>query len=289
MNTNPIGVFDSGIGGLSVLRDLRARLPHERWLYIADSGFCPYGGRPDEFVQARAAAITDFLITQGAKAIVIACNTATAAAASWLRERYTLPIIAMEPAIKPAAALTKSGVIGVLATAGTVKSERLLHLIERWGAGVTVLTQPCPGLAERVELGDLDGPEARVLLFSYLDPLLARAADVIVLGCTHYPFLRSLLQERAGPGVTFVDSAAAVARHTEHLLADHDMLASPSLDASPSGSSHTSSIWTSGDPNMVQSVVMQLDGPTPVMPLPAEAMQNPLPSNLPAGNPHNQL
>src|SRR5688500_1303128 len=162
--TAPIGVFDSGVGGLSVLHDIRAVLPNEDLIYVADSGHVPYGSKSQEYIQERSIALTQFLIEQGAKTIVVACNTATAAAATRLRSVFSLPIVAMEPAVKPAAAATRSGVIGVLATVGTIKSAQLAALLERFGRGIEVVTQPCPGLVEQVEAGDLDGPETRALV-----------------------------------------------------------------------------------------------------------------------------
>ncbi len=248
----PIGVFDSGVGGLSVLRELRAALPHEPLIYVADSGHCPYGGRSARFIQDRSAAITDWLIGQGAKALVIACNTATAAAAPWLRSRYGLPIIGMEPAIKPAAAATRSGVVGVLATEGTAKSARLHRLIAEFGRDVQVLTQPCPGLVEQVEAGALDGAATAALVAGYVAPLLAQGADVLVLGCTHYPFLRPLIGAVAGPAVALIDTGAAVARHTAAVLAADGLLAPPSLAPAE--------FWTTGDLALGSAVMRRLWG-----------------------------
>ena len=234
-----IGVFDSGVGGISVLRDIRALLPAEDLLYVADSGNCPYGNRPDSFIRERSVRISAWLIDQGVKAIVVACNTATAAAATTLRATFDLPVIAMEPAIKPAAAATRSGVIGVLATANTARSKRLMSLIESFGRGVTVLTQPCPGLAEQVEAGDLYGPDTRGLLDRYLTPLLESGADTLVLGCTHYPFLRPLLRDMAGDDVAIIDSGMAVARRTRQVLDDQGLLRAEGTGIE--------SFWISGD------------------------------------------
>ena len=192
-----IGVFDSGLGGLSVLRELVAALPQADFLYVSDAGHCPYGGKRAAEITDRAEAITDFLLAQGAKLIVVACNTATIAAIESLRATYAVSFVGMEPAVKPAAALTQSGVVGVLATGAALAGEKLHALIERHAAGVRVLTQPCPGLVERVEAGAIDTPETRTLVRRYTAPLLAQGADVLVLGCTHYPFLRTVIQQEA--------------------------------------------------------------------------------------------
>lgn len=215
-----IGIFDSGVGGLSVLRHIRAALPDARLIYVADSGHVPYGDKTADYIVARSRILTRFLVEQGAEAVVIACNTATAAAAASLRSEYSLPIVAMEPAVKPAVAATRSGVVGVLATVGTLESARFAALLDRYAGQVRILTQGCPGLVEKVEAGDLDGPETRTLLEQYARPLLSEGADTLILGCTHYPFLAPLLAEIAGPAVTLVDTGAAVARELVRRLQD---------------------------------------------------------------------
>lgn len=219
-----IGLFDSGVGGISVLREVRALLPQEDLLYYADSGHCPYGGKPAAEIQARACAITEQLLARGAKLIVVACNTATIAAVELLRDTYPVPIVGMEPAVKPAAAATRSGVVGVLATGAALAGEKFHRLVAAHAGGVRVITQPCPGLVEQVEQGALDAPATRALLQRYTAPLLAQGADVLVLGCTHYPFLRPLLQDVVGPGVTLVDSGAAVARQVRRVLEREQLL-----------------------------------------------------------------
>ena len=214
-----IGVFDSGVGGLSVLHEIRALLPAADLVYVADSGHCPYGTKSYADIRARAEAIASFLIERGAEAVVVACNTATAAAIEHLRSRISsVPIVGMEPALKPAAAATRSGVVGVLATGATLGGERFAGLAERFADGIELLTQACPGLVERVESGDLDGPETRELLKRYVTPLLERDADTLVLGCTHYPFLRPALADLCGPGVALIDTGAAVARQVARVL-----------------------------------------------------------------------
>lgn len=208
-----IGVFDSGVGGLSVLQHIREALPEANLIYVADSGHVPYGDKSPAYIEARALALTRFLIGQGAEAIVIACNTATAAAAHALRVKDNkLPIIGMEPAVKPAVAATKVGVVGVLATVGTLESARFAALLDKHAGNVRIVTQGCPGLVEAVERGDLQGIEVRLLVERYTAPLLAAGADTIILGCTHYPFLAPLIREVAGEDIILIDTGAAVAR-----------------------------------------------------------------------------
>ena len=216
--SGPIGVFDSGVGGISVLKHIRAAMPSEHLLYVADSKFAPYGSKTPEFIRERADAIAGFLMEKGAKALVVACNTATAAAAEYLRSQHAIPIIAMEPAVKPAAQVTKTGVIGVLATSGTLKSAQFAALLEHYGQQVQVVTQACHGLVECIERGDLTGAETEALLSRYIQPLLDAHADTIVLGCTHYPFVRPLIEKLVGPDVALVDTGRAVARHLKHRL-----------------------------------------------------------------------
>jgi glutamate racemase len=230
MSSQPVGVFDSGVGGLSVLERIRADLPHELLLYVADSGHAPYGNKPAEFIVQRSFAITEFLLGQGAKAVVAACNTATAAAITRLRARFDIPIIGIEPAVKPAVAMTRSGVVGILATGNTVRSDKFAHLLDQHGHRARVLVQPCPGLADCVEQGDLSSSHPRALLERYLAPLLNAGVDTLVLGCTHYPFLTPLIQELTGPEVVILDPSPAVARQlrcrleAKGLLADHGLV-----------------------------------------------------------------
>lgn len=247
----PIGVFDSGVGGLSVLRELRALLPAEHFLYYADSAHCPYGGKPAAAIQTRAVAITEELLAAGAKLIVVACNTATIAAVEHLRANYPLPFVGMEPAVKPACALTRSGVVGVLATGAALGGEKFHQLVAQHAAGVRVITQPCPGLVECVEAGDLDGPRAEALVARYVEPLRAAGADVLVLGCTHYPFLRPLIQRLAGVPVQLLDTGAAVARQTRRLLEREGLLRE--------GTGPGRIDWrTSGDPGALAPIVQRL-------------------------------
>ena len=247
----PIGVFDSGVGGLSVLRDIRKELWREDLLYVADSSHAPYGDKPAEFIEARALSIAEFLLAQPVKAIVVACNTATSAAVAQLRARFAVPIIAMEPAVKPAVQKTRSGVVGVLATRRTVASENFLSLLERFGAGVEILVQACPGLVEQVEGGDFSGEKTRGLVEQYVFPLLERGADTIVLGCTHYPFLQALIQATAGPGVAIIDPGEAIARELRRRLQHAGLLSCaehPGRDC----------FWTSDSPDNAQALISQL-------------------------------
>lgn len=224
-----IGVFDSGLGGLSVLREIVAKRPDLSAIYVADSGHCPYGVKSADQIIERATVITDFLLAQGAQLIVVACNTATIAAVEYLRANYSVPFVGMEPAVKPAVARTRSGVIGVLATGAALAGNKLLTLIDRHRGSVRVITQPCPGLVEQVEAGDLDGPRTQALLREYALPLLAAGADTLVLGCTHYPFLREALAQIVGPDVVLLDTGEAVARRVDSLLPAIDSAAAAGM------------------------------------------------------------
>ena len=237
----PVGVFDSGLGGLSVLRQIRTRLPAEELLYVADSAYVPYGNRSPETIRERARAMTEFLVSHGAKAVVVACNTATAAAVADLREHWSVPIIGMEPAIKPAVRRTRSGVVGVLATEGTLASARFAALLEQYAGAVRVVTQPCPGRVAAVEAGELDGPDVRALLQRYLAPLEHAGADTLILGCTHYPFLQDLIRDLVGEDVAVVETGEAVARQLRRRLDAAGLLA-------PDGPVAGETFWTTGDP-----------------------------------------
>lgn len=214
-----IGIFDSGCGGLSVYREIVKRLPCERYCFYADNANCPYGEKTAAYIRERAVCITDRLLEKGADLIVVACNTATAAAIAQLRERYpSVPFIGMEPAVKPAALGTRSGVIGVLATAGTLKGSKYLHTRGRFEDEVTIVEHVGQGFVELVENGILDGPEAEAVVKASVQPLLDAGADKIVLGCTHYPFLRPVIERLCGSAAEVIDPAPAVARHTVTVL-----------------------------------------------------------------------
>jgi glutamate racemase len=249
----PIGVFDSGVGGLSVLREIRGLLPAESLLYVADSGHVPYGEKSPEFIRERCRVLADFLLGQGAKALVLACNTATVAGVAELRELYPqLPIIGMEPAVKPAAAATRTGVVGVLATTGTLKSAKFAGLLDRFASNVRVITQPCPGLVERIETGELDSAATRELLQGFVAPLLAEGCDTLILGCTHYPFIKPLLYTLVPEMVSLIDTGAAVARQLQRLLEARGLRAA--------GPAQPAQFWTSASPLAMQQVLPLLWG-----------------------------
>lgn len=222
----PLGVFDSGVGGLSVMRAIRQELPAEAVIYLADQAHVPYGPRSLEEVRAFSEEITRFFLSQGVKLVVVACNAASAAALHHLRKTFPdLPFVGMEPAVKPAAETTRSGVVGVLATPATFQGALYASVIERFAQGVTVLQHTCPGLVARIEADDLNSGETRLILEKALRPMLAQGIDTVVLGCTHYPFVIPLIQEIVGPGVRVIDPAPAVARQVERLMDANTMRA----------------------------------------------------------------
>lgn len=208
-----IGMFDSGLGGLSLARAVRAQMPTHDLLYLADSAHCPYGPLSPTQVRARAFACAHWLSKRGARLIVVACNTATSAALAELRTFLPLPVVGMEPGVKPAVAATRSGRIAVLATSGTLGGERFAQLLARFGAGVEVETVACPGMVQLVEEGRLSGEAAQKIVTGYVAPLVAEGVDTLVLGCTHFPPLLPLIAA-AAPGATIVDTGPAVAAET---------------------------------------------------------------------------
>jgi len=213
-----IGIFDSGVGGFTVLRELRRLLPETRLRYLADTAYAPYGGRTPEEIRQRSLAIAEHLIDQGAGLIVVACNTATAHAIEALRARWpALPFVGTEPGIKPAVAVTRNGRIGLLATPATASSARLCALIERHAAGREVVVQGCPGVVDRIEAGDLGSAELRTLVERHCEPLRAADVDTVLLGCTHYPLIEPLWQAALGPEVKLLHIETAVARRTVDL------------------------------------------------------------------------
>ena len=226
----PIGIFDSGIGGLSVLRHVRALLPAEELLYFADSGFAPYGEKSEAVIVERVLAIAAFLLRFKVKAMVVACNTATAAAIAALRATYpALQVVGVEPGLKPAAALTRTGVVGVLATSATLASDKFQNLQQQVSesTGTRFLTQACNGLADQVEKGELNSRETALLVERYVVPIVRQQADTLVLGCTHYPFVQLLIAKAAadaGQEVTLVDTGEPVARQLQRLLAQQGLL-----------------------------------------------------------------
>ncbi len=225
-HSQPIGIFDSGVGGLTVLREIVRQLPHEDTLYFADQAHVPYGPRPQEQIRHFCDTITRFLIERGCKAVVVACNTASAAALKHLRETFpALPSIGMEPAVKPAALTTKSGVVGIMATPATFQGRLFQATAGRYASGVRLVNQVCDGLADRVEAGDINSEETAVLLRKYMQPILDAGADTIVLACTHYPFLLEPIRRMAGADVNVIDPAPAIARHLHRVLEQQGLLA----------------------------------------------------------------
>lgn len=248
-----MGIFDSGVGGLSVLREIRRLLPAEDLIYFADSAYCPYGSRLPAEIRARAEAISAFLLERGAKLIVVASNTTSGAALESLRQNLPVPVVGMEPAVKPATSVSRAGRVGVLATGVTLASQRFSSLVERYANGTRVYTQPCPGLVDLVEAGREGSAEARELLKSYLAPLLAEGVDTVVLGCTHYPFLRPLVEEIVGPGVKVIDSGAAVARRVARVLEEEGL-------RRDGGTPGDEEFYTSGTLERVAPVIRRLWG-----------------------------
>jgi glutamate racemase len=248
LTTPTIALFDSGLGGLSILREVRRRLPQHDLLYLADTAYCPYGPRQPDEVCARALAIGNWLVGQGAGLLVVACNTASSAALELLRAELPITVVGMEPGLKPAAAATHSGRVGVLATSSTLAGARFAGLVERYAEGVEVITQPCPGLVELVEAGELDGPTARTLIGRYVAPLLERGVDTLVLGCTHYPFLRPTIADIAGPHVAIVDTGPAVAQQVARVAEQRGL---------PAGHGRAC-FWTTGDSARVTAAARRL-------------------------------
>lgn len=224
-----IGIFDSGIGGLSVFREIRKVLPDEKYIYYSDNAYCPYGEKSKEYIIDRAREITRFLLDKGAEIIVVACNTATAAAISTLREEFPVRFIGMEPAVKPAATSTRTGVVGVLATAGTLKADKYLNTREKYKEGVRIAEHVGQGFVELVESGEISGERAESIVHDSIKPLLDEGADRIVLGCTHYPFLAETILKVASEiapdrELEVIDPAPAVARHLVEVMKEEGLL-----------------------------------------------------------------
>ena len=223
--TSTIGMLDSGVGGLTILREIRKQIPAQPLIYLADQAHVPYGQRSQDEVRGFAKEITRYLLAQGAGLIVVACNTASVAALKYLRDEFPqIPFVGMEPAVKPAAEQTNSGVIGVLATYATFHGEVYNSVVERFASNVTVLQDHCPGLVAQIEKGDLSGPQTRKILEDALNPMLKKGIDTVVLGCTHYPFAIPLIEQIVGPSVRVIDPAPAVARQTLRLLSENGLL-----------------------------------------------------------------
>lgn len=252
--TFSLGLFDSGVGGLSVWREVVQQLPHENSLYLADQAHVPYGPRPMEEIVAFSQAITRFLLDHGCRVIAIVCNAASAAALHKLRQQFPqLAFVGMEPAVKPAAENTHTHKVGVLATPVTFQGELFAGLVERFGADIELFKQVCPGLVEQVEAGRLDTPDTHTMLCRYLAPMLEAGVDTIVLGCTHYPFLLPLIQSIAGPQVRVIDPSPAVARQIRRILAQQEPL-------SPSGKLGQHRFYTTGDAQAFSKTLELLTG-----------------------------
>jgi glutamate racemase len=248
----PIGVFDSGLGGLSVLRHIRQRLPDERLIYVADAGHAPYGGRSDAEIADRALAIGALLVAHRIKALVVACNTATAVAITALRQQYpALIVVGVEPGLKPGASASRSGVVGVLATEATLSSQRFAMLRDEVASasGVRFLSQPCSGLVDLIEQGDVDSPALQALFKRYILPLLEQQADTLVLGCTHYPLILPAIEAVAhacGRAVACIDTGEAVARQLARVLGQRGLLRTPAIGDTASDDGAAISGMTSG-------------------------------------------
>ncbi len=252
---SPIGVFDSGVGGLSVLRTMRAQMPEEDVIYFGDQGHVPYGARSMEQIQGFSEGITKFLLSLDSKLIVVACNTASAAALTYLRERFPdVAFVGMEPAVKPAAETTKTGKVGVLATPATFQGALYASVVERFGAGVELFQHTCPGLVSQIEKGDLDSAATRLILEEALHPMLEKNIDTVVLGCTHYPFVIPLIEQIVGMNVRVIDPAPSVARQAKRLLEAWG------TKNQSQGRSSSIRFFTSGDPSAMKSMLSLLLG-----------------------------
>lgn len=250
----PIGIFDSGVGGLSVLREVQRRLPNEDLIYIADQAHVPYGNRMREEVFGYSDGIVRFLIKNQAKLVILACNTASAVALAELRLKYpSVPFVGMEPAVKPAAAETITGVVGVLATPATFQGDLYASTVERFAKGVRILQDTCPGLVKQIEAGQIDSPETRDILVRALEPMLEEGVDEIVMGCTHYPFVIPLIKEIVGEKIKVIDPAPAVARQAERLLDEYDL-----HRETPEGGNLT--VYSTGDTSALDTILHALLG-----------------------------
>ena len=247
-----IGVYDSGVGGLSVWKELRAVMPGEDFCYVSDGAYCPYGPKDPSFVVERAMAVSRFLYGRGAQLIVVACNTATAAAITALRATFDFPFVGMEPALKPAALHSQSGVVGVLATAGTFKGRLYLNTLARFSGRVRVIERVGTGLVELVEAGELSGPQVEALVASYVCPMLEEGADHIVLGSTHYPFLTGVIGQIVDRRAVIVNPAPAVARQAARVLAG--------LPDRQAGTGK-SEFFSTGDDEIMRRLAREIAGP----------------------------
>ncbi len=253
----PIGVFDSGVGGLTVLTALRQELPHEHYIYLGDTAHIPYGQRSDAEITELSIQGCRFLVEQGVKLIVVACNTASQAALATLRATFSVPFVGVVPAIKPAARATRKGRIGVAATNQATRASYLRYLIDEFAEGIEVYAAGCPELVTLAERGDLEGPVVEDAVRNAMQPLLQEDIDVLVLGCTHFPALRAVIERVAGSRVQVIDSSGAVARRTHAVLETEEMLYAPASSASASGELQ---VWCSGDPIAFSVVATKILG-----------------------------
>jgi glutamate racemase len=255
-----IGVFDSGVGGLSVLRAIRQQLSHVPVIYFADQAHVPYGSRSLEEVRYFSKTITRCLLDLGARPIVVACNTASAAALHQLRQAFPdVPFVGMEPAVKPAAEQTHSGIVGVLATPATFQGALYASVVERFAQGVTILQDTCPGLVQQIEAGQLDDPDTKIILERALHPMLEKGIDTVVLGCTHYPLVIPLIEQIVGPMVRVIDPAPAIARQTRRLLIQNKLY---QPESTPADELAALTVMTSGDAITLQNALPHLLGET---------------------------
>jgi glutamate racemase len=252
MKSMRVGIFDSGVGGLSVAREIRHAHPHEDLLYVADTAYCPYGDRPEAEVRARALAVGRHLVNAGAKVVVVACNTASGAALEALRAELPVPVIGLEPAVKTATARSRNRRVGVMATAGTLRSERFARLVRSYADGAAVLPLACPGLVDLIEQGHLDDDVLQARVDDLTRPLREAAVDTVVLGCTHYPFVTAAIARSFGPGVEIVDSGPAIARRLGQVLEESGL--------GPAAGAGSLRILTTGEPEAVGPVVSRLWG-----------------------------
>lgn len=251
---NPIGIFDSGVGGLSVLREIRKLMPAENIFYFGDQGHVPYGPRSMEQIQNFSEGITRFLLSHKSKIIVVACNTASAAALKHLRATFpNAQFVGMEPAVKPAAEKTQTGKVGVLATPATFQGALYASVVERFGTGVELFQHTCPGLVNQIEMGELDSPKTRAILEDALLPMMDKNIDTVVLGCTHYPFVIPLVERIVGDNIRVIDPAPSVAKQVKRLLEAGRLLNQNGKDASVR-------FFTSGDSDLVKSLLPLLLG-----------------------------
>lgn len=248
MSIAPIGIFDSGIGGLTIYKEIHALLPYENIIYLADSKNAPYGGKSKEKIIEYSVKNTEFLLQNNCKLIVVACNTASTNAVKYLRDHYKVPFIRVQPAIKPAALNSKTGIVGILATIGTLKSELLFETSQRFAQDVTVVEQVGEGLVSLIESGKMDSAEMTVLLYKYLQPMLSQHIDQLVLGCTHYPFLTPQIKEIVGEQVNILDSGEAIARQTKVILQQEHLI-------NTSHSKVSRKFYTNRDPAILQNIL----------------------------------